>query len=526
MQGYTIKSVSVPRIDRAVDCCCGYSLRYLRSCPIGTWIFVVGLVLCATLRWPKSVLEYACMSRHIAWALMTLMLLIYYKQIRLGTIHIFAFGYLLFVLLSGTRAANKAEWLWWSLRCVLVVTFLSVVVVEKRPLAKLMIVLGIIFTVYFWYEYYQKGEFEPMRGLMRQKNWWSAAHFFVIPFCYYAIKEKFWRKISILLMAIMIVHIVLLRSRSVMCALFVTGLIALYYQKGLKKKLFVGYIIFACTCLAVLFHGKILDSQSAKWRLDQWLPTLSMIKENPAGVGVGNWKIMFPAYAPDIDFPGAYTEATYNFPHNDWLWIWSETGPGILFYIGMFICALWYARKEPWLVMALLGYMTIACFTALRERPFPSIMLMVLFVVACPRKKIIRHNEIPIILMVLVLVVLGFRARASYYDKIIVNKKFGWDIKRMAAAEAHTPFTNLCYAGRPYYLYQGRANFLLGDKRVSASQFTRAFAYNPYNVHALNGMGVSCLIRGDRESAKRFFKIALEIAPHFEEAKKSLESIK
>ena len=56
-------------------------------------------------------------------------------------------------------------------------------------------------------------------------------------------------------------------------------------------------------------------------------------------------------------------------------------------------------------------------------------------------------------------------------------------------------------------------------------QFEIAYKQNPNNIHVLNGMGIASMHKGEKESAKKYFKEALRICPEFVDAKKNLEKL-
>lgn len=470
------------------------------------WILPIGIILCGTVL-VTSIFDRVNMPRYMIWCAMTIAILVCTKELRLGKIHYFAFGYLVFVLVSGMFAVNRSEWLAWSLKVVLAVSFLSVVVIDEKLLAKAMIVLGIIFAVYFWYDYNQVDGFRFCRGLMRQKNTWAAAHFFVIPFCYYAIKNGFWCKLSIVVSIAMVAHICLLGSRMVMLAVFVSIGIVLY--KRIKFYLPIAGVI----CAVILFYrGK---SGSLYYRYIQWKPTMSMIADYPMGVGAGNWRIQFPKYAPDIDYPDAYSKKIFRFPHNDFVWVWAETGTGgIICYLGMFFFALCHAwkKKAVYLLIALSGYMTIAFFSSMRERPFSSLMMMVFIALACDRKYVLKQTEFVVVSLVFAIVVFGFRLRASYWEKRVKYR-------------GHSVFSTLTYTGEPFCWWLGLKNYKLGNMKSAAFNFQKAYSYNPNSVQIINGMGVNCLIKGDHISARHYFKEALRICPKYEEPKENMNRL-
>ncbi len=479
------------------------------------WILPIGVILCGTVLAPMAY-DKALTSRHLIWCAMTIALVLCTKRIRVGKIHVFALGYLFFVLLSGMFAINKSEWLYWLLRVVLVVSYLSVVEIDKKLLTKAMIVLGMIFIGYFWYDYFNVRELSGCRGLMMQRNTWAAAHFFIIPFCYYAIQERFWRKLSLLVMLAMATNIILLSSRSSMLALVVSVFVVLLT----KNRLYVVSITTVCVVSILYFYGdRILRDDSIYTRLIQWKPTLKMIVDNPLGVGAGNWWIEFPHYAPDIDYAQAYDRETFRFPHNDFLWIWAEVGVGgLVCYLGMFCYSLYCAWKEKavYLLVGLLGYMSIAFFSAPRARPFASLILITFIAMACPMRSI-QQPRILLTFLIFAMIVFGFRFRSSCWDKKLKSAKT--ISQRVEATRGFSVFSTLLNNSQPWHWVRGVMSLEMNKRSLAIEQLEKAYEYNPYSIFVLNGMGLARQFEGNNKQANTFFDKALEICPDFEAAK-------
>ena len=411
------------------------------------WILIAIVVLCGVLLAPSNY-DKPSAIRFIVLCSLTMAMVVCSKEFRIGTVHFFAIGFLLCVLWSGLFAVNRSEWLYWVLRAVLAVTFFSVVEIDEKLLVKTMMLLGIVFACYFWYEFFTwsrivgQYQFDGLNGLMKQHNYWAAAHFFVIPFCFYGV----WKKLACVLVPVMVAHIILLHSRSAIAALVVTSCVV-----GIINKKTRWYLLAGVSAMLIYFSTThLFNYDSLHYRFEQWVPTLKMIHQNPWGVGAGNWWIVFPKYAPAMDFPNAYSQVSFRFPHNDFLWVWAETGIfGIFCYLGMFGIALWSAikRKAHYLIIGLVGYMTLAFFTACRERPFASLMMLVFIVLACERKDEIKCYKEVLIPLTLLLVVLGFQYRSMNWIRCM--QKVKTPTLKILQTEGYSPFTTLTYTGMP-----------------------------------------------------------------------------
>jgi tetratricopeptide (TPR) repeat protein len=245
-----------------------------------------------------------------------------------------------------------------------------------------------------------------------------------------------------------------------------------------------------------------------------------MIEANPMGVGAGNWWIMFPEYADDFYYKDLFTRIIFRHPHNNFVWIASEIGIGVVFYIGMFLYALKHASK--YLAIGLLGGMVIACFSALHERPFATLMLMTFIALACPMKSY-KQPKLWVTVVIFCIVVFGFRYRSATW-----NRKMRGNLKPDVAinlCEGDSPFSSLTHVGLPWAWWEGMSYFELKRYNEAIPLLKRAQLQNPYNIYARNGAGIAYGIEGRRGKSAMFFAKAIEICPEFEDAKVNLKKL-
>ena len=474
------------------------------------------VVLCGTFL-STSAYDQALTSRHLIWCLGTIILVAMSKSAKLNW---FALGYLGFVLMSGIFAVNISEWVYAMCRAVLLVAYISVVDIDRKLFAKTMICLGVVFAGYFWWDYLTN---ESVRGLMRMKNFWAAAHFFVIPFCYYAVTKKFWKNIAIVVAVAMVLNIFVISSRSAILALLISVAIIGFSNKKTRIYVCIGGL---CVILAMtICSPSAFDTVSFQHRIIQWKPAVRLIQDNIFGVGAGNYWIVFPKYACDIDYPRAFTGKFFRHPHNDYLWIFSEIGVGgFLCYLGMMISALYCAikKKMTWLVIGIAGYMTIAFFSASHERAFATIMIATMISMAVKGQKI-KYIKVIIPVLLCAMVVFGYRYKASCWNKKLRACRGQW--QEVIDCSNGNVFATLTHTGLPYLWWSGMANLKTDRPELAAVELAQAYKYNPYNIHAINGNGISKAINGDIEGARHQFEYALEICPDFVDAKANLEKI-
>ena len=480
------------------------------------YIVPLGVLLCGTVLVPQA-RDPSAMPRYIIWCVMVLLSL---GSLRVGRVHIFALGYLAFTIFSGVNAVNKSEWLCVVLQTTLMVVYLSVFI-DEDLMAKTMILLGVIFAIYFWIEVYNLGDFSGC-GLMRQKSFFAAACFFVIPFCMYGV----WPRLSRAVLVAMVVNIILIGSRASYLALAVaTGVVAV--------KKFRWYIpVIALVVLGIVAFwqkGLLLDTASFQLRIEFWAITAKMLKENNiCGIGAGNWLIEYWHYAQGIDWSWLNDVTTPlnivpKHPHNDFLWIWAEIGlTGFLFYLGMFGYALWSARKKTYLLVGILGYMAIACFSGLRERPFACLILMTYISLACEKTIPIKRTDLITTMLVFAVVVFGFRLRASCYNR---NLQRGTWAQIGEKTRAFSTFSTLYHAGVPWHWWSGMYYLKCQNKEMAIAHFKQAYTYNPYSIHVLGGMGKAAILEGNVPLAKTYFERVLDIYPEDKEAQNFLRML-
>jgi tetratricopeptide (TPR) repeat protein len=298
--------------------------------------------------------------------------------------------------------------------------------------------------------------------------------------------------------------------------------------------------------------ARINQRASLRYRFEQWKYTTSMIKENPFGVGAGNWWIVFPKYASGIEYPSAFESAMFRHPHNDFVLACAETGVlGALAYIGMFVAAIvknkepWLVfglvgyvivanfsgayigmfvaaivkNKEPWLVFGLVGYVIVANFSGSHERAFASLMAATFIAMSFEGVRF-KYVKLVIPVLLFALVVFGFRYRASCFNKQI-KRATEWS-EVIEYTKGRSVFSTLTYHGLPFYWWHGISALKTDDIETAKIMFEKAYKDNPYNIHVINGMGIKYGLEQDVKMARSYFKKAIDICPDFDDANKNL----
>jgi len=203
-----------------------------------------------------------------------------------------------------------------------------------------------------------------LNELYVHKNFLASALLMALPLVGFTAykNEKYWGIAAKIALAIMLLDIALLRTRSVWLALVIASVLVMviYFiankNSKLKSKSLLYFGAGAAGFLIILFFvinatsisESTFDSGSLNKRTKYWKASWEMYKESPVtGIGAGNWRINFPKHGlAGLDKTVISGQTTINRPHNDFLWILSETG--ILGFIGFLLflkITFWYLLK-------------------------------------------------------------------------------------------------------------------------------------------------------------------------------------
>jgi len=212
------------------------------------------------------------------------------------------------------------------------------------------------------------------------------------------------RSIYVFAFLVMLVFLLLTRTRGAWIALassifLMVGLIVLKRLKQ-KKKIITAKagIIVLTICLILsasifLLPTKIqkkwvapiaervastfdLQNYSNATRLRVWENTFRMISDRPFfGVGIGNFKVVYPAYRSMAEYQATGSGIRYTKAHNEYLQIWSELGIiGFIVFIWILfnlfrICRqLWLQAWDDclhWMTLGLIGSITATAVGAI-----------------------------------------------------------------------------------------------------------------------------------------------------------------
>ncbi len=492
------------------------------------------------------------------------------KSIALTPIH---WALLVIIILSGfsiTYAFNAAEaiytfnkWLLYASLFTLLLMLLQNGLIDLAIISKAVLVLLVIACGFQVYEFIQKGSFKLLEGkklyeinsLFGHKNLFSSIVFLCFPFLIYLILQaKKWLQIvSIAVLLIALALLVLIQTKAVLLALVigigVSGF-ALFNHIPISKKVkIVSVLVFIAAIVFLAYIGRnkltlLSNNDTVKERILLWNNTWQMIKENPVGgVGAGNWQIFFPKYGlqhfiqTNYLISDGYT--TFQRPHNDFLWIWSELGLlPLLAYIGICIVGVFYAvsnvKKADTMkqkivsagfLMAVIGYVCIGLVDFPLERSEHQFFFFLVLSIICHthltyHKSKTTYKSTGLLLLIVIAGIFNItvftkrvNAETHAHQLLIAHSKNNWSLMVKEAKKATNYFYTIDNFSIPLQWYAGVAYSALNSPAETKVQFENAYAVNPYQIHVLNNIASANEMEGKHDLAIQYYNEALAISP-------------
>jgi O-antigen ligase len=415
---------------------------------------------------------------------------------------------------------------------------------------------------------------------MANKNLLSSFLLFALPFaaCLYIRSDRAWKLAAGVTIWLSLYVIIISQTRSVWVALAVSTvviiLISLFHMRGtLHREVRRALVRIGAIASSALLAGILtlsLDSPDAgrlspstpinmsdaslKQRIALWDKSADMYLDNSAtGVGIGNWKIEIPRYGSE-GLPTEHGTVFFQRPHNDFLWVLTETGPlGLLCYVSLFGFALYFAGRiaikgasdddRMLAIMMLFGIVAVvivSMFSYPRERIAHSALLILMISVMSARYGKLFGKPRPIrrrtffataaaivILLGCCIAVGAVRLNAEIHTKRAIAAKAAEDWRSVISEidRASTPISNLDPTSTPLAWYRGVANFSLNNFEAAMADFKEAYKANPYHIHVLNNIGTCFEIMSHHDSAVFYYEKALKIIPAFEETLVNLAAV-
>ncbi|MDI1356337.1 MAG: O-antigen ligase family protein [bacterium] len=568
---------------------------------IGTFFFS-GLFVSSLLVAPFAI-DANLGIRSLSLALIVLFSIIFLKtkeqkrNVPVDLVLLFYFIYTLFSCASTLWSVNSAEALYSSSRNILAFSIFLIASSSfyKNPkiieglFLKLMLILFLLSALLAMGQFLNirsisKALIYGVTGLSAHKNLLSSFLFLNLFFLIYgSITFKgVWKIISILFIGLSVILILILQTKAVwltlLLSLFFFGICYLVFVKWQvrSRRVFLVSLLTLMVMLNIFFlkwlpniisttlsnqtpnttQSTSSQSGAENERLVLWEKTYDMIRKQPlVGVGNGNWQTHFPDATLSGIWRAEDLDVTFQRPHNDLLWIMSETGIiGLNFYL-LFIFSILLllisnlplqkgnrteTMKTLLCISFVSGFLLISFFDFPKERIEHTILFNVILAISYVT---IRQNQllktfflIPINSYgkLLTLFVLSFVVIVSYlhlqgevYTRKLYNDRTSnatWlslkDGENALSFAYSTDPTSV-----PINWYGGSAHAAMGNYQKAIMCFEKALKVSPYQRNVLNDLGSAYMMRKDPERAKQLYEEAARISPRFDDPKLNLAAI-
>lgn len=372
--------------------------------------------------------------------------------------------------------------------------------------------------------------------------------------------KKSWKILLVVAGFALIGVLLLLQTRAVLLTILICSfvsvlLLAFGFSKQLspwQKRLSIGVILGSLLISFMLFYTHrdkltvLTRTESFTERKNLWDNTWQMISERPiAGVGAANWQIHMPRYGMQKFHEINYTisEGLTNFqrPHNDFLWVWSETGLiGLLCYIFIFIASLVGAYKllkreevlsvkigYAMLFLQITGFMVISAVDFPWERiEHTAVIFMSVGLIAANHDSIQKWKGVqlkrwvwlfPVVLSLVSIYVCAQR----WQSELQLRKMYrahatgNWQKLVVEGNKAQSPFFNMDYYSIPVQWYVGVGYFMQDNLVEAKRSFEAAYQLHPYQVHVLNNYGACYEKEGNHTKAIELLEESHRLSPTF-----------
>jgi len=263
------------------------------------------------------------------------------------------------------------------------------------------------------------------------------------------------------------------------------------------------------------------------YRLEMYHSTLLMIKDNPVfGVGLGNWKILYPSYSSNEHLTDDNPYKIVMRPHNDLLWLIAEIG-----FLGFSLCVFIIYQHFKILIqkikssktnnekfiyyfilMALSALFIESMFDFPSERVVPNLFFWsMLGFISTNIKRKNKNNWIIIIPSILLLISIVFsfyNLKSHYHAQLLSNsvKKENFDKILYHSNKVKSYYRNTNYLGIPINYYQGIAFYQKRYYNQALNHFNESLKLYPSHLGSMNYMYKIYLIQNNAVEAEKIVK--------------------
>lgn len=480
---------------------------------------------------------------------------------------------ILFFSFSVFKAVNISVSIIWTFRFIGTVAFINILTnllresIISREMLLDVIYISIIAFVCYWMidNYWMENEIPLWKikeaphieflyfssvGTKEYTAQIFSVFFPVIIYFISQIKELFLKLINIILLIVLVQIMFLSHSRgiliSLLCSSIVVGLlskksrIVFYFLGGIILLFILNLAFFSYnikTTIDKIQSSKDVNQLSGQ-RINIYLNTLEMIKDNPMGVGAGNFEYIHPLYAKACTIsasPAVSPNMVLSDPHNIFLKMFSELGYGggvlfiLLFLYLSFIAiknTITGGRIDGILCVSWISLVIHAMFSAVFLTPvtlfFGSIIIAMIFFSMDNKGNLFwAEIKIPRFLIIIfsffsAIIFCAIFASEYYLSKGIKNK----DIEALKYSLLINPNNERSY-------YELAVNSLLREERPedALKYINRFLSLYPYH---LGGLGLKADIlfsMKEYDKAEEIIFQSLNLCPEFSRMKTLLNHI-
>lgn len=421
------------------------------------------------------------------------------------------------------------------------------------------------------------GNTYSLMSFFGHRNLFAQMLFFTFPFTIYAVLfpgDKLWRSLSFVSVLFSFLFLIILSNRATWLSLGIGGaavlITHLFFVRSSKqalktqttggdhKRLWIA--IISGLLLAIFFYVKFSDVSSVeehtadivnfekgstKDHLSLWKKSVRLITEKPVlGNGLASWKTEILKYGNE-GLVAENNTTFYQTPHNDFLWICSQQGlAGLLMYVFLLaaiIFNLYRSFRETgsrenfyfrnMLQFLLAGYIIYSFFSFPKERleDFLNLGILTACVVLSSMKDPypeLKKGGRHLFVFVICIILLGgmslgftrYRSEIHLAKALKAKSENNNPVIIREIPKAYSTFYKMDPVSTPLKWYSGSALFNLGKYNEALIELKQAYELNPYHIHVLNNLASCYEMLGDHQSAIKFYKEAVSIAPNFEEA--------
>ncbi len=418
-----------------------------------------------------------------------------------------------------------------------------------------------------------------LTGSSGHKNLYSSFIFLCSVFSFIGLfyLETKWKYISAIAIVIQMALVVILQTRAVwlgFTGFFISTAILYFLKTKIKSITFKRTILFAASTLVILniffiyacprflsVYNKnkpgiynsenVTDLATVSERVLIWEKTYDMINEYFwFGVGANNWQIEFPATSLPKIYPLQDLNVTFQRPHNDFLWNFSQYGiigfNLFLIFTLSIIFMLYYRLINQYriyyliLISGITGFLIISFFDFPGERIEHNVLYALLLGISIfyiKKDEVAIHftqfklpsfvSKIAFLPVVAILYFSLLNFKGEYFTKkMYVERLKKNDTNVISLCNSAMSF---CYTvdptTMPIYWYRGNANANLTNYSSALSDFKSALRLHPFNHYVLNDLGSAYFMNNSIDTAKLYYLESATINPRFDEPKLNLTAI-